>query len=171
MKRSEFERVYKEKAVFVYQEAYYQVGNNHALAEDITQEVFLKLYISIEKIREDDLKGWLKTVVRNTTVDYFRKSSHIKELSLDDLLEFPAKDGAKNLEEVHRFEDKVMDALFAHNPEWYYLVRETKFNDRTYKELAAELGTTVGHVGVKLHRARSWLHKQFGDEAKDLGIL
>ncbi|MCI5648191.1 MAG: RNA polymerase sigma factor [Fusicatenibacter sp.] len=174
MKRSEFDRVYKENTAFTYREALYET-KNAALAEDITQEVFLKLYINIEDIREDEVKSWLRTVAKNTARSYFRKAAHYQETNLDDLVDFLIKEedlsDPGNKQNHSEFEEKVMDALYEYNKEWYYLIREIKIKKRSYNEVAAELGISRNNLGVKLHRAKDWLIANFGKEAKDMGIL
>src|SRR5215207_2755541 len=57
----------------VYRVAYQFAGNHHD-AEDIAQEVFLKVYRSLDKFRQDaQLTSWLYRIVMNACIDHRRK--------------------------------------------------------------------------------------------------
>lgn len=58
------------------------VGNSHD-AEDLTQEVFVKMWRWRKKIKkEKSFKSWLFTIAKNTAIDFLRKR---KELTFSDL--------------------------------------------------------------------------------------
>lgn len=53
-------------------------------AEDITQEVFLKVIKNLHTFKKDkNFKVWIISITRNTVIDYFRKKKHINFSSLD----------------------------------------------------------------------------------------
>ena len=60
--------------------------------DDLSQEILIKLWKSLAGFNYDEKKGrfrtWLKTVIRNTTYDYFRKKKRMNEresLSFDEM--------------------------------------------------------------------------------------
>lgn len=56
----------------------YRVCGNTKDAEDITQEVFIKLWKNINKYKpEKNFKAWLFSIARNTTIDWLRKRKNI----------------------------------------------------------------------------------------------
>lgn len=55
-------------------------------AEDLTQDVFLKLAKSDEQ-QVNNLKSWVYTIARNTITDYYRK----KQLAVDSMANEPQK--------------------------------------------------------------------------------
>jgi len=60
-----------------------KVGDRH-LAEDILQDVFVKILKNIDKLSDDEkLQPWLYQICRHSIIDYFRKSSK-NETKLDD---------------------------------------------------------------------------------------
>jgi len=61
----------------VYNFVYHFVGNVHD-AEDITQEVFVKVWKNLKKYRlEQSFKTWIFTIAKNTSIDWLRKVRHI----------------------------------------------------------------------------------------------
>ncbi len=56
----------------------YRLTGQAAEAEDITQEVFLKMWKHLKKFKsEHNFKTWLFTIARNTAIDYLRKKKDI----------------------------------------------------------------------------------------------
>lgn len=75
-----FIRIYNEFKIPVYTIAYRIVGSKE-LAEDITQEVFLKLYSSPPDNDIKNPRAWIFTVARNLSIDCLRKPEN---LNIDD---------------------------------------------------------------------------------------
>ena len=51
---------------------------DQAIAEDITQQVFLKVWKNIKKIdKNKNFKSWIYTIAKNTTLDYLKKKKAI----------------------------------------------------------------------------------------------
>lgn len=61
----------------VYNQAY-RLSKNKSDAEDISQEVFLKVWKNIKKYKfEYSFKTWILTITRNTSIDWLRKKRNI----------------------------------------------------------------------------------------------
>jgi len=59
---------HQQLLVFIYSKV-----NDHAIAEDILQEVFIKVYQKIERLTDKDkLQPWLYQICRNTIIDFYR---------------------------------------------------------------------------------------------------
>ncbi|MGE5244073.1 MAG: RNA polymerase sigma factor [Betaproteobacteria bacterium] len=69
---SEFDEVYRAHVQAVFRFALRCVSDR-ALAEDLTAEAFLELYLQRGRIDESRLPGWLLTVVRNRARDHWRR--------------------------------------------------------------------------------------------------
>ena len=64
----------------------YRLVGNEKTAEDITQEVFLKIWKNIQKFDlEKSFKTWIFSIAKNTCVDYLRKRKDIPMSFFDDL--------------------------------------------------------------------------------------
>jgi RNA polymerase sigma-70 factor (ECF subfamily) len=68
----------------IYSHVFYSVDCNQAIAEDITQEVFIKAWKAIKSCggKEHTFTSWLYRIAHNQVVDTFRKSHEY--LSLED---------------------------------------------------------------------------------------
>jgi RNA polymerase sigma-70 factor, ECF subfamily len=72
---SAFHMLVERHRSMVYRVAYQFAGNHHD-AEDITQEVFIKVYRSLDRFRQDaQLTSWMYRIVMNACIDHRRRHS------------------------------------------------------------------------------------------------
>lgn len=132
-------------------------------ADDITQEVFLKVYRNLHTFRsESSVKTWLLAITRNMVLDY-RKSAFLRRVTLVDAFR---DDGA-----AHSAEHEVIESL-AVNEMWKqvlhlpYKYREVIILYAHYqlsmKEMAELLGVSEGTVKSRLFHARRKLAAKGG---------
>src|SRR5215210_2017541 len=70
-----FQALVERHRSMVYRVAY-QFAGNHYDAEDIAQEVFIKVYRSLDRFRQDaQLTSWMYRIVMNACIDYRRRHS------------------------------------------------------------------------------------------------
>ena len=167
MKVSDFDRIYQKYVDLVHYAAYSMVRDYH-LAQDVCQDVFIKVYRAIEGLDEESIKGWLLVVTRLTSIDTLRKRTRRREAN-------PETDEAPFCEDrilddylLKEFTSQLFVALYEKNQEWYEIVMKLDVEDAPAAEVARELGVSVNHLRVKHHRARAWLRKEFGSELKEL---
>lgn len=143
-------------------------------AENIAQEVFLQIFISLPKFKEDNFKGWISRIATNKSIDYKRKKkSRVKEVQLEDfqvidtLSRDEGKDNPESLLIKKEFTNKVksqVDSL----PELYRdTIRKFYFQDMTYEEIAKEEKVSKKTIESRLYRGRILLKKNWrdGDES------
>jgi RNA polymerase sigma-70 factor, ECF subfamily len=71
---SAFQALVERHRAMVYRVAYQFSGNHHD-AEDIAQEVFIKIYRSLDRFRRDaQLTSWIYRIVMNACIDHRRRS-------------------------------------------------------------------------------------------------
>jgi RNA polymerase sigma-70 factor (ECF subfamily) len=69
-----FQALVERHRAMVYRVAYQFAGNHHD-AEDIAQEVFIKIYRSLDRFRQDaQLTSWMYRIVMNACIDHRRRS-------------------------------------------------------------------------------------------------
>jgi RNA polymerase sigma-70 factor (ECF subfamily) len=98
-KKNWFEKIYLAYVSKIYSYFYYKLYDKH-LAEDLTNEVFLKVYkaIGIKKFKSKDFKIWIYKVAKNNFIDYIRKNQkkgkevNIEQLEDDIDIYYPEKD-------------------------------------------------------------------------------
>ena len=128
-------------------------GVGPAEAEDLTQEVFMKVHRGISTVRDSEaLPGWICTVARNAVTDLVRH--HQRRPRHLHLVEEPAEEAPMEDRELG---ERVL-ALIRGLPESY---RETLVlrlvEGLTGPEIAARTGMTHGSVRVNLSRGMSQL--------------
>jgi len=69
---TEFEGIYRANVEAVFRFVQRMVGRRE-VAEDITGDVFVKLYEDFDRMEKDQVVAWLYTVARNRVTDYWRK--------------------------------------------------------------------------------------------------
>jgi len=140
----------------------YKFTGRHDEAEDLSQEIFLKVFKSLEKFNRDaDFSTWLSSVARNYCIDHYRASKREKEVLVEDLVAFdlaPASFGNPHraLEERDRrsFVRKGLEML----PE---KLREAvilrDLEGLSYQEMAERLRLPEGTVKSRINRGREEL--------------
>jgi RNA polymerase sigma-70 factor, ECF subfamily len=119
-------------------------------AEDILQEVFVRLHTHLDTIRElDKVESWLYQVARNSITDYYRSGRRLAPLTELILAEpRPEESAAESLAPYIR---QVVETL----PEPY---REalvlTEYQGLSQKELAERLGLSFSGAKSRVQRAR-----------------
>jgi len=140
----------------------YKFTGKHDEAEDLTQEIFLKIFRSLEKFNQDaDFSTWLSSVARNYCIDHYRASKREREVLVEDLVAFdlaPASSGNPHrlLEDRDRrsFLRKGLELL----PE---KLREAvvlrDLQGLSYQEMADRLSLPEGTVKSRINRGREEL--------------
>ena len=166
--------IYKKYVMTAYSAAM-QVVHNEADADDIAQETMVKLYLNIDALDEDRVEGWVRVAAKNLGIDYQRKAQRFDWNELDEDLraeemELPTLAEEEKQERNHFFRE-MMDALKEHDESGYYITREIKVHERPEKEVASEMGITIGNLRVKMTRTKKWLCQHFADKARERGFL
>ncbi|MGM9937468.1 MAG: RNA polymerase sigma factor [Candidatus Ornithomonoglobus sp.] len=123
-------------------------------AEDVTQDVFLKLMQSKKQFeREEHLKAWLLRVTINHTKDLLMSSWLRKTDALDENI--PAEDDDKSelYETVMQLPVKYRTVIHLHYYEGYSI-----------DEIARVMKVKPGTVKAQLHRGREMLKKNLSGE-------
>ncbi|HMR20107.1 MAG TPA: RNA polymerase sigma factor [Sphingobacterium sp.] len=129
---------------------------DHDDADDVTQDIFVKVWRNLEKFREDSqLYTWLYRIATNECITFLNKKKQKQNVSLDD-------ESSSYLSETlasgqhfdgDRAQMKLQQALLT-LPEKQRLVFNMKyFEDLKYDEISEILGTSVGALKASYHLA------------------
>lgn len=135
---------------------------DHGEAEDLAQEVFVKVFRKLHTFQRDSaLFTWIYRVTVNTVNDHFGRSSRRRLRLVDDPTELDANPSERSEgsapsqplldEEMRRVTREILEQL----PENYrtiLILRE--FEDMSYTQMAEVLGLQMGTVESRLFRAR-----------------
>ena len=129
---------------------------DHDDADDVTQDIFVKVWRNLEKFREDSqLYTWLYRIATNECITFLNKKKKQNNVSLDD-------ENSSYLSETlsgsqyfdgDKAQMKLQQALLT-LPEKQRLVFNMKyFEDLKYDEISAIVGTSVGALKASYHLA------------------
>lgn len=129
-------------------------------ADDITQEVFIKVYKNIFTFRsEASVKTWLLAITRNMALDY-RKSAFYRRVTLIDFISSRGEQSSAEQEVIEQMAINDMWKAVLKLPVKY---REVLILYAHYqlsmKEMAEVLGVSVGTVKSRLFHARNKISK------------
>jgi RNA polymerase sigma-70 factor (ECF subfamily) len=150
----------------VYRLAYRLTGNKHD-AEDLTQEVFVRVFRSLSSYTPGTFEGWLHRITTNLFLDTVRRKARIRFDALPDdaeRLESRDRGPAQIYDETH-FDADVQAALDALPPDFRAAVVLCDLEGLSYEEIAATLGIKIGTVRSRIHRGRSALRAALAHRA------
>jgi RNA polymerase sigma-70 factor (ECF subfamily) len=160
----------------------YRFTNSPTDAEDLTQDVFIKIYANLKSFDTDrgSIQVWITTLTRNLLVDHFRRSRNLRATgSLDE-----GWDEAGELRPIDRLEAKgpsqldhatrrelekmVQNALSQVSPELREAVILRDLQDMDYKEIAQVLAIPEGTVKSRISRGRAELARLLERNKKEV---
>ena len=167
--RQEFDSLVKRSHRQAYNIAY-RLAGNHADAEDITQEAFLRAYRFFDRYnRQMPFENWLYRIISNVFIDEMRRKPKARMQSLDQpllcgqgesdvKLELP--DSTHNpdwMVEQTELDEPLQKALNALSPDFKQAVVLADVEGMSYEEIAEIMGCSLGTVRSRLHRGRKML--------------
>ena len=154
-----WEDIVRMHSARVYRLAYRLTGNPHD-AEDLTQEVFVRVFRSLSSYTPGTFEGWLHRITTNLFLDWARRKQRIRFEGLADEMahRLPGSEPtpAEAFDDSH-LDDDVQAALKALPPEYRAAVVLCDIEGFSYEEIAATLGVKLGTVRSRIHRGRAQL--------------
>ncbi len=156
-----WEEIVREHSARVYRLAYRLTGNTHD-AEDLTQEVFVRVFRSLSGYTPGTFEGWLHRITTNLFLDMARRRQRIRFEGLGE--ETESRLGGAEPTPAQAFDDRHLDgdiqaALKALAPEYRAAVILCDIEGLTYEEIAAALDVKLGTVRSRIHRGRAQLRE------------
>jgi RNA polymerase sigma-70 factor (ECF subfamily) len=162
-----WDEVVRTHSARVYRLAYRLTGNQHD-AEDLTQEVFVRVFRSLSSYRPGTFEGWLHRITTNLFLDGVRRKARIRfeGLAEDAAERLPGREPspAQAYHDAHLDAD-VQAALDSLAPEFRAAVVLCDIEGLSYEEIAASLGVKLGTVRSRIHRGRTQLRAALGHRA------
>lgn len=164
-KQSQFDALVRATSADLYRFAFWLCGNE-ALAQDLTQETYLRAWRSLDNLRETAAaKAWLITILRREHARlYERKTPALEPI---DHVELPESD----LQSPDQLGDDalVRRAMARLDAKYREPLLMQVLGGFSCEEIAAELGVTAGAVMTQVFRARQKLKAAlggYGEEGK-----
>lgn len=166
--RAAFEELVRQFSKYVYTTAFFILRDSHE-AEDVSQEVFVKVYLSIKGFRGlSSFKTWIRKLTVNTCIDKLRIHSKTKDkkVSLEKITQeyeviFTRLN--QSLEKKYFNSETVKEVLkiIVDLDESYripLILRDLQ--DYSYREIAALTGKPIGTIKTNIHRARKMIKEK-----------
>jgi RNA polymerase sigma-70 factor (ECF subfamily) len=144
----------------VFNVAYRFVGT-YDEAEDLTQEIFLKVFRSLGTFdRRANFQTWLISVSRNLCIDRYRSGRRDREVDAATVqAESPGPSAQARIETQDRVA-LLREALRGLSPALRTAVLLRDIHELSYQEIAARLGIAEGTVKSRINRGRAELARQ-----------
>lgn len=130
-------------------------------AEDVTQEVFIKLWQHWQKIDHDKLGAWLMRVAHNTVIDHVRKQRP-QQANVDQYAEVEdqvVEQSDTDHMDQQRFKRQLQNAIKSLEDPFRSIVIMRDIQGMSYEEIQGSLELSASQVKVYLHRARRKLRE------------
>lgn len=131
--------------------------NNAENAEDILQEVFIKIHKNAHHLSDNKkISSWIYQITRNTIIDFYRKKKSLAVnnknwTSLPDEMDDSTADFTKCIKPfIHKLPEKYQDVLL-----------KTTFENISQKEYAATNNLSYTATKSRVQRARKQLNSLF----------
>jgi len=161
--REAFRDLFEAHKDRVYTIAFHYSGDE-AMAHDVTQQVFLKLFTSINQFHENSqFTTWLYRIVANACTDEHRKRRRFVPFSPE--IEVRTMVGKSVQEETyHRRQvaDSVRGAIGELTPKLRLPILLKYVEGLSYDEIAESLGVSIGTVSSRLNRGHKMLARKLG---------
>ena len=177
----EFNEIYEQYKNLILKAAYTYSGS-YSVAEDITQDTFLKLYMGYDSMKKKNISSWLFTTAKNAALNYRKKHSReIFEIdenwdSEEDTEKYEAQvysaeeqfledDLQKQRLELH---EKIFTNLMEKNERWYDAIVLVYYMEMPQAKAAELMGVRLEVLHSLLHRAKKWIKKKYGTEYEEM---
>jgi RNA polymerase sigma factor (sigma-70 family) len=139
-------------------------------AEDVTQEVFTKIWKNLEDFQQQSsLRTWIYRIAMNTCIDYSRRPWRRfgpRSASVEDLMDQadPAILGSDEVTAERRLLDaeqarRIRKAITKLKPPLRAVLILKDLEELSYEEISAVLGIGIGTISSRLNRARKALQE------------
>ena len=152
---------YKDK---VFSIAVYSSGGDRSIADDVTQQIFLKLFTAIRQFRGDsEFTTWLYRLVVNACLDERRRRRRLLPWGETVAMRNPSEKKPQE-KQYARLEiaEAVRAAIGELKPKFRLPILLKYIEGLSYEEIASVMGCSKGTVASRLNRGHSQLAKRLG---------
>jgi RNA polymerase sigma-70 factor, ECF subfamily len=145
----------------------YLIVKDRNLAEDITQDVFMKAYQNIGSFRkESSIQTWVYKIAVNEAKKHLRSWS-FRHLFFRPAVDLEVVEGTESAVLQHDIRMRVARLVMELPPRYREMIVLHYYEDLSVEEMAEILGTSAGAVYTNLHRARKKLKERLEKEGME----
>lgn len=171
-----FRGIYKANRNLIFKIVMQYSNIDYHVAQEITQEVFVKLYEHFDTYEEEYLLQWLIVSAKNAAINYLKKQNneildpnivltsdiHMKEVPSAEETIFERLE----MEERIRKGQYLLDDLYRVNERWYEAMTMVYCEGKKQKDVAEILGVSVEVLHSVLYRARKWVRENYKPDSE-----
>jgi RNA polymerase sigma-70 factor (ECF subfamily) len=159
--RDAFHDLFEAHKDRVYTIAFHYSGDE-AMARDVCQQVFLKLFTGINQFREDSqFTTWLYRIVANACADEHRKRKRFVPFSPEiEVRHMVAKGSQEEAYNKRQVAESVRGAIAELTPKLRLPILLKYVEGLSYDEIAESLGLSIGTVSSRLNRGHKMLARK-----------
>jgi len=149
----------------------FRVLRNQQEAEDVVQDVFLKMWTMKEKLDEyRDKEALAVTMTRNNSVDQLRKRRHIDNRSVETRMAETELGPSPHDLLTNAESMTILNAIIERLPAGYReIVQFREIDGLSFEEIAVMTSTNINTLRVNLSRARVMIREQFKQYSYERG--
>lgn len=163
-----FISLYKAFVDEIYQYIFLRTGLDASLAEDITQDVFLDVFKSLNGFRElCSIRTWIFKIAKNKLFDFYRKQYSLKKIELVYIDEPPAGGMSAPEQDIEEFiesilENEIVCDCLSRIPRHYRIVLILKYVDeKSVRQIAEIIRKSPKAVESMLQRAKNAFIREY----------
>lgn len=164
-KKEKFELMYKEYQSMVFRMSMAYVKGDSALAQDLTQDVFVNIWNALAKFKGDSsAKTWVYRITVNTCLKYMRDRKDKAHLAIDDVDQGELPESSQNAtDELERVHQHLYHAL-GRLKKIDRLIMVMVLDQQEYKDISRAIGISEVNLRVRIHRIKTRLKRMMENE-------
>jgi RNA polymerase sigma-70 factor (ECF subfamily) len=153
------EKIFIDLHVPIYRYIYYKTGQNKELAEDLTEDVFVKVWTNRASYKPEvsSIKSWVYAIARYHVIDYYRKNKKNYETSKNEDIYFDKNDNLNQDEGI--LIDEVKEGLSRLDKKERDVIILRYINGLSIEEISQLIHKKSSATKVMIHRAIKHLKK------------
>lgn len=185
-KKTKLQQRFEEEALPLMQDMFvqaYHLTKNRADAEDLVQEAYIRSFRKFQQFTPGtNLKAWMGRILFNQFINNYRKKKRrIKSVFVEGVENMAGVEDQPENDEAYVFmdpkelardgdflntlDDDLKDGLSELDERYRDVLLLNTVGELSYREIARKQKLPIGTVMSRLHRAKAFLRKRFGDKA------
>ncbi len=156
----EYKQVFDEYYLSIRNFVYFK-SSDSSMAEDITQDTFLKLWETRDKIDMSTVKSYLYTIAGNLTINRLKRQQ-LKYKFINSSSDKVDKESPEFLAEMKEYEDKLQEVIAEMSEGSREVFLMNRIEDYKYREIAERLDISVKAVEKRMSKALALIRDRLG---------
>lgn len=141
----------------------YNIVGEQPLAEEITQETFVRAYRSLKNLKDSSkFSTWLFGIAKNIIRETLKEKDYQQHVKLEEI-DLENEDTPDKQMINSELNEVIKQAVLSLNEDWRIVFTLKMFQQTSYEEIAEITGWSIGKIKTDLHRARLEVRKKLQD--------